>query len=66
MPAAGRAARGYKAVDADCDQFSEWVKSGDAAALEAGIGWVWRKGRIEDLLSTEDAECNTGIESMLA
>lgn len=55
------AARGYKAVDADCDEFSEWVEStGDADAfgppVGAGRDWVWREDRIQDLLSTEDAE----------
>jgi len=55
------AARGYKAVDADCDEFSEWVESiGDADTFGppagAGRDWVWREDRIQDLLSTEDAE----------
>jgi shikimate kinase len=54
------AARGYKAVDADCDEFSEWVAvSGDADApgspVEPGRDWVWREERIQELLSTEDA-----------
>jgi shikimate kinase len=55
------AARGYKAVDADCDAFSEWVEcSGDAGTLgspvEADRDWVWREDRIQALLSTEDAD----------
>jgi len=55
------AARGYKAVDADCDEFSEWEEViGDAdpfgSPVEAGRDWVWREDRIQDLLSTEDAE----------
>jgi len=55
------AARGYKAVDADCDEFSEWVAfSGDAGASESPVepdrDWVWRADRIQDLLSTEDAD----------
>lgn len=56
------AARGYKAVDADCDEFSEWVEaSGDSGALgppvdvERNRDWVWREDRIQSLLSTEDA-----------
>jgi shikimate kinase len=52
---------GYKAVDADCDEFSEWVElSGDVRAsdepVEPGRDWVWREDRIQELLSTEDAD----------
>ena len=55
------AACGYKAVDADCDEFSEWAEStGDAGALaspvEVGRDWVWREARIQALLSTEDTD----------
>lgn len=55
------AARGYKAVDADRDEFSEWAESTDDSGpygppVEAGRDWVWREDRIEDLLSTEDAD----------
>lgn len=56
------AARGYKAVDADCDEFSEWVAftadSDDAAdsPVEPDRDWVWRADRIQELLSTEDAD----------
>jgi broad-specificity NMP kinase len=55
------ATRGYKAVDVDCDEFSEWVQvSGDAGPygtpVEEYRDWVWREDRIQDLLSTEDAE----------
>jgi shikimate kinase len=54
-------ARGYKAVDADCDEFSEWVEfiGGSRVAgspVEADRDWVWREGRIQELLSTEDAD----------
>ncbi|GHO61960.1 hypothetical protein KSC_008520 [Ktedonobacter sp. SOSP1-52] len=53
------AARGYKAVDADCDEFSEWVEvTGNAGTLDSPVevdrDWVWREDRIQDLLSTED------------
>lgn len=53
------AARGYKAVDADCDEFSEWVEvTGNAGTLNSPVevdrDWVWREDRIQDLLSTED------------
>ncbi len=55
------AARGYKAVDADCDEFSQWVEvTGDSdtfgSPVEMGRDWVWREGRIQDLLSTEDSD----------
>lgn len=55
------AARGYKAVDADCDEFSEWVESkGDTGPyglpVELDKDWVWREDRIQDLLSTEDTD----------
>jgi len=55
------AARGYKAVDADCDEFSEWVEfKGDSGILETLVevdrDWVWREDRIQDLLSTEDTD----------
>src|SRR6266700_1369931 len=55
------AARGYKAVDADCDEFSEWVEViGDSGTFESSVeadrDWVWREDRIQDLLSTEDTD----------
>jgi dephospho-CoA kinase len=55
------AARGYKAVDADCDEFSQWVEAiGDAGTsappVEVDRDWVWREDRIQDLLSTEDTD----------
>ena len=53
------AARGYKAVDADCDEFSEWVAL-DAEApgtpVEAERDWLWRADRIQVLLDTENTE----------
>jgi shikimate kinase len=56
------AARGYKAVDVDADEWSEWVDvefTGDPTSPESpvqpGRDWVWREDRIQDLLSTEDA-----------
>ncbi len=55
------AARGYKAVDADCDEFSEWVECSDDPGLfgppvEVDRDWVWRENRIQDLLSAEDTD----------
>jgi shikimate kinase len=55
------AARGYKAVDVDDDQFSEWVTVVDdsdtaGTPVEPGRDWVWREDRIQELLSTEDTD----------
>ncbi|MEO7913333.1 MAG: AAA family ATPase [Roseiflexaceae bacterium] len=55
------AARGYKAVDADCDEFSEWAEViGDAGVadspVEPGRDWVWREDCIQALLSAEDTD----------
>ena len=55
------ATRGYKAVDADCDEFSEWVEfkvgtDSFGSPVEVDRDWVWREDRIQDLLSTEDAD----------
>ncbi len=56
------AKRGYKAVDADSDVFSEWVKvSGELAEaegtpVEINRDWVWREDRISELLAAEDTE----------
>ena len=50
------AARGYKAVDADADEWSEWVTGdSDRSGSTAEPDWVWREDRIQHLLSTEDA-----------
>jgi len=60
---AALAARGYKAVDADSEAFSEWVtvdSSADAetagAPLEPDRDWIWREDRVQELLDTEDAD----------
>ena len=54
------AARGYKAVDADTDEWSHWVAvSGPGIAgtpVKPDQDWMWREDRIGDLLATEDAE----------
>ncbi len=55
------AARGYKAVDADGDEFSQWVEdegSGVAGVMpvDGNKDWAWREDRIQELLSTEDTE----------
>jgi shikimate kinase len=55
------AARGYKAIDLDCDTFSEWVElngvsESPGSPVEANRDWIWRADRIDELLSTEDAD----------
>jgi len=55
------AARRYKAVDADSDEFSEWVEiSGDTGTLGSPAwgarDWMWREDRVQGLLSTEDTD----------
>ena len=52
------AALGYKAVDTDYGGLSELVDVPDdqRTGLDPGQDWVWREDRVQDLLSTEDAE----------
>lgn len=52
------AARGYKAIDTDYDGYSELVNVPDDELTGIGPGqdWVWREDRIQNLLSTEDAD----------
>ncbi|MGH2443521.1 MAG: AAA family ATPase [Chloroflexota bacterium] len=58
------AALGYRAIDLDTPEWSEWVRSdGDELDPQAhrdsiwsNRDWVWREGRVHRLLSTEDAE----------
>jgi dephospho-CoA kinase len=55
------AAHGYKAVDADCDEFSEWVEVIDDSSnlgspVEVDRDWIWREDCIQDLLSAEDTD----------
>src|SRR5579859_6249990 len=53
------AARGYKAVDTDSDEWSEWANvTGDPELSGSAVeqDWVWREDRIQCLLSTDDAD----------
>jgi dephospho-CoA kinase len=57
------AARGYKAIDVDCDEWSRWVEvefDGDPASPESpvvpGRDWVWREDRVQELLATQDTD----------
>jgi dephospho-CoA kinase len=55
------AARGYKAVDLDGNDYSEWVAfvsdpSIPGTPVEPDRDWVWREDRVQELLSTEDAD----------
>jgi len=50
------AARGYRAVDADEDGYSEIVRVPDdeLTGLDPGQDWVWREDRIRALLDDEE------------
>lgn len=53
------AARGFKAIDTDTDEWSEWadiVVETDASATTEEPDWIWREDRIRQLLSTDDAD----------
>lgn len=53
------AARGYKAVDTDSDEWSEWANAAGEPGQSGSTAepdWVWREDRIGRLLSTEDAD----------
>ncbi|HEY3375893.1 MAG TPA: AAA family ATPase [Armatimonadota bacterium] len=55
------AARGYKAIDADTDEWSHWVDyvatPGEVASpVEPERDWVWREDRLQQLLALEDAD----------
>jgi shikimate kinase len=45
---------GYKAVDTDSDEWSVWAD--DPLQPGGEPDWIWREDRIEQLLSTDDAE----------
>jgi len=54
-------ARGYKAVDADSDEWSEWMEFIGSSEVfgspeEPHRDWVWREDRIGALLATADAD----------
>ena len=53
------AARGFNAIDADTDAWSEWVEFTGApgeSPVEPDRDWVWREDRVQGLLSTEDTD----------
>ena len=54
----GLAARGYKAIDMDTDEWSEWVTGAgsDRSRPVEEPDWVWREDRIRRLLATEDTD----------
>ncbi|WP_315818532.1 AAA family ATPase [Paraflavitalea speifideaquila] len=52
-------ALGYKAIDLDCDEFSEWVDvdPGTTPLTPApGKDWLWRVDRVQQLLLTKDSD----------
>lgn len=53
------AARGYKAIDTDSDEWSEWVTSASDLGQSGSVeqpDWIWREDRMQRLLATEDAD----------
>jgi shikimate kinase len=55
------AARGYRAVDLDCDEYSEWVDASDFAdapgePVQPDRDWVWRLDHVQALLDREEGE----------
>lgn len=53
------AAHGYKAMDLDGDEYSHWVPVTAATInmpVKADRDWAWREDRVQNLLSTEDAD----------
>ena len=46
---------GYRAVDLDSPEWSEWVESADGgpSPLEPGKDWVWREDRVRELLAED-------------
>ena len=52
------AARGYRAIDLDTDEWSEWVRldgegAGEPASWE-NSDWTWREERVRELLAEEN------------
>jgi shikimate kinase len=50
------AARGYKAIDADADEWSELVRVAGTAGVDGELDLLWREDRIQSLLSAETAD----------
>lgn len=49
--------RGYRAVDLDAPEWSEWVKvEGNPTGANPGHDWRWREDRVQRLLATEKSE----------
>jgi shikimate kinase len=54
------AARGYKAVDLDSEEYSEWIPYTPTSATDIPVeptrDWVWREDRVQELLLTNNAD----------
>jgi gluconate kinase len=55
------AVRGYRAVDLDCDEYSEWVDASDFAdaagePVQPDRDWVWRLDRVQALLEHDEGD----------
>ena len=54
-------ARGHRAVDLDCAEYSHWVDAGEVTTaagspVEPDRDWVWREDAVRDLLAAESDE----------
>jgi hypothetical protein len=49
-------ARGYKAVDADADEWSALVPTPGTNGVDGEFDLLWREDRMQRLLSSEDAD----------
>ena len=54
------AARGFDAVDLDCDEFSHWVEvlpaTSEHPTPASGRDWVWREDRVQEILANESID----------
>jgi len=54
------AARGFDAVDLDCDEFSHWVEvlpaTSEHPTPASGRDWVWREDRVQEILANESVD----------
>lgn len=48
--------RGYKAVDADEPEWSQWLDLEEDETVEPGRDWVWQEDLMQRLLTIEDTE----------
>ncbi|MBV9893671.1 MAG: hypothetical protein JO020_05865 [Chloroflexi bacterium] len=50
-------ARGFAAIDLDTDQWCEWVPIAGGNGVDGDRDWVWREGRVGNLLAYHLERC---------